>query len=58
MRSLADSDEVFESACDLDEVNSGLNILYMVCYRTYLMTLWKRVRSPVRYCVHVDFVFL
>ena len=57
MRSLADSDEVFESACDLDEVQICIYICEcIVCCRTYLMTPWKRVRSPVRYCVSCVFL--
>ena len=59
MRSLADSDEVFESACDLNEVIDILCLVYIVYFRTYLMEIliWKKVNFLVRY-VLVCIVFV
>ena len=55
MRSLADSDEVFESACDLNEVINIVCMVYIVYFRTYLMEIliWKMVNSLVRYVLVV-----
>ena len=50
MRSLADLDEVFESACDLNEVMVILCLVYIVYFRTYLTKslIWKMVNFLVR----------
>ena len=50
MRSLADSDEVFESVCDLNEVMVILCLLYIVYFRTNLTKspIWKMVNFLVR----------
>ena len=55
MRSLADSDEVFELACDLNEVINIVCMVYIVYFRTYLMEIliWKKVNFLVRYVLVV-----
>ena len=59
MRSLADSDEVFESACDLNEVINIVCMVYIVYFRTYLMEIliWKMVNSLVRYVLFVYYLY-
>ena len=50
MRSLADSDSVFESACDYDEVYFiYVSVSLYMLYRTYLMTVWRKVKLLARY---------
>lgn len=58
MRSLADSDEVFELACDLNEVIDILYLLYIVYFSTYLteILIWKKVNLLVRYVLVICYL--